>query len=272
MGKSNRPNSKDEVISIMDKAVLNRVYNDYQSEKDFYIHFIKLFYTYDNPDYNRDELYSVCIEHGYRVLKNSMIIMDYHEKINYRHYTKNERTIVKIAAIFHDIGKVYKKKKHEKWSFIIMNELFKKKLEYHNETRLTKRDISKILEIINMHGNKTEFRDDICILCKIVRDADSMDETCGDSLVDLALANIIKSNSEYNGFKQITNLNKLSYKYSDLVMEDMNSDYQKNRIKRKLNILVNYDLYVLMLNYANEEYDKRTQYHRNRGKYEIQLY
>lgn len=260
------------------KILINSVFDDiysrinYIDEEDFYFHMIQLF-DYDNPDYYKEDLYAVCVEHGIRVWLNAETIMKYHEDIGYRKYSNRERNIIKTASIFHDIGKLYKKKNHAKWGSIIMEQLFIHEFKNNGYVNISKSDAEEIYKIIKFHGDKEEYRDRIDILTKVVRDADRFDEMCGDSLVETAIANIRnyrKNINEENVEK--ANLNYLDYRISDMIMNNRNDNETKAMMKREININVDYELYLHLLNQANHEYDRRTQFHRLRDKHIIRIY
>ena len=260
---------KEIIIMILNEYVKPEIYENYNSEIDFYSHIIELFYN-KKSKYTKTNLYSICVEHGIRVCILSELIMNYHEKINFNTYSKDERYIVKIAALFHDIGKLYKKKNHAKWSEVIMNYFFT--LEFKKNKNINIENCNKIRRIISYHSNKEEYRDIISDLTKVVRDADRLDEMCGESLLDLALS-YVKNNKDidYNNLEK-ANLNYLDYKLSDMIMAQRNSKETKAMIKRELNFEVDYDLYLQLLQYANEEYDRRTQYHRFRDKFRVHIF
>lgn len=106
----------------------------------------------------------------------------------------------------------------------------------------------------------------------MVRDADRLDEMCGESLLDLALS-YVKNNKDidYSNLEK-ANLNYIDYKLSDMIMTQRNSKETKAMIKRELNFEVDYDLYLQLLQYANEEYDRRTQYHRFKDKFRVHIF
>lgn len=264
-----KKSSKKDIIKILEEYVKPNLNNNYIDEIDFYSHIIDLFYN-KKSKYTKTNLYSICVEHGIRVCILSELIMNYHEKINFNTYSTDDRYIVKIAALFHDIGKLYKKKKHSKWSGIIMNYFFT--LEFKKNKNINLDECNEIHHIISYHSDKEEYIDIISDLTKVVRDADRLDEMCGESLLDLALS-YVKNNKDidYNNLEK-ANLNYLDYKLSDMIMTQRNSKETKAMIKRELNFEVDYDLYLQLLQYANEEYDRRTQYHRFRDKFRVHIF
>ena len=263
-----------EIKQVLINNVFENIYsrNNYKDEEEFYFHIIELF-DYDNPDYYKEDLYSVCVEHGIRVWYNALQIMNYHEEIGYRKYKNREKRIVRIASIFHDIGKLYKKKNHAKWGSIIMEVLFNLEFKNNGYKNISKCDAEEVFRIIKFHGEKEEYRDKIDILTKVVRDADRFDEMCGDSLVETAIANIRNRNKNINESNiNKANLNYLDYRIADMVMSSRNTDDVKAMMKREININVDYELYLQLLNRANHEYDRRTQFHRLRDKHVIRIY
>ena len=263
-----------EIQKILINSVFDNIYsrNNYIDEEDFYFQIIQLF-DYDNPDYYKEDLYAVCVEHGIRVWLNAELIMQYHEDIGYRKYSAREKDIIKIASIFHDIGKLYKKKNHAKWGSLIIRHLFNLEFKVNGSKNISRSDAEEIIQIIQYHGDKEDYRDTISQLTKVVRDADRFDEMCGDSLVETAIANIRnyrKNINEENVEK--ANLNYLDYRISDMIMNNRNDNETKAMMKREININVDYDLYLQLLNQANHEYDRRTQFHRLRDKHIIRIY
>lgn len=265
-----KKDKKEKLINKLNENIKYDIYNKYDDNITFYYHFIYLFYN--ESKYNFNDLVSICIHHGFRVWCICETIIKYHEDIGFRKYTNHEKEIIKIAALFHDIGKTFKKTDHAKWGSIIMEYLFELEYSRNNKYSLSTSTMSEIINIIKFHGSKEKYRDRISDLTKVVRDADRLDEMCGESLLDLALS-YVKNNKEikYNKLEK-ANLNYLDYKLSDMIMAQRNSEETKAMIKRELNFDVDYDLYLQLLHYANEAYDRRTQYHRFRDKLRVHIF
>ena len=217
-------------------------------------------------DYSKKELTKVIIAHTNRVIKNAFDILDYESKYHEIFLSKEEIEILYIALCFHDIGKVHNKENHAIYSTIITEYLLDKeyiKLVYNKSYKHVK---NCILEAISMHGNKKENKDEISYITKILRDADTLDENCGDSLVDLALL-YSKGKGKTNPKK--CNLNKADYSESDMIMTIRTDKKYMNKIIEKLNNPISILFYKDQIKYAKEKYQLTTR--DNRGDYIISL-
>ena len=263
----------DQKIEILTTKLLKRLRkritftNMYINDDNSILNIVEDMYT-DKCKYEEDYYFHVCYRHAIRVRDNARKIIKYHEDKGYRKYTIKEKIIVDIAALYHDIGKIFKKKHHNYWSVVIFNYLVEN-IEIR-DTRLTKDMIKEINECILYHCKKTKYRDKISILTKILRDADRMDEMCGESLLHLAASYI--NNCDPDGeSKSISdlNLNFMNYTKSDLIINNRNLQMTKDMMKKEINMEINYELYLELLNEVTEVYDRMTGYHRFKNKYMV---
>jgi len=234
----------------------------YLTDENTVLKFIDDFYT-DKCKYDEEYYFHTCYRHSIRVRDNVRTIVEYHESTGFRKYSREEKLILEIAALYHDVGKMFKKKHHNYWSVVIFNYLIEN-MEI-KDIRLTDKMVKEINECILYHNHKTKYRDKISVLVKIIRDADRMDEMCGNSLLELATSYIINEKS----FDDEPNLNHLDYTQSDMIINTRNDKVTKEMMEEELNMKINYELYLQLLNKANEQYDKISNYHRFKNKYRI---
>ena len=202
----------------------------------------------DKCDLSYKEKYNKVILHSCRVYKNILLITKFLENKGHV-FTLEDKENLMIATFFHDIGKLYKEgKNHPLFSKYMASELFKNENMNLNINRQ-----NKICDMIAWHGNKIYNRDKISFLTKMIRDADLFDEVCGDSLLQLALENIVGK-----GNPMIKNLNHNVYTFSDMIILDRNDENIKNEILEKINIEENKELYIKLLNEATEKYKRIT--------------
>ena len=166
----------------------------------------------DKCDLSYKEKYNKVITHSCRVYKNILLITKYLENKGYV-FTVEEKEDLMIATFFHDIGKLYKDGgKHPLYSSFMVEYIL-------NTINMSPERINRIVKNIANHGNKRHNKDKISFLTKMLRDADLFDEVCGDSLLQLALENIVGK-----GNPMIKNLNHNIYKFSDMIILDRNDE------------------------------------------------
>ena len=224
-------------------------------------------YKSQDCKYKSNELKIRIIAHTNRVIKNSFNILKYKMKYEGITFTDQEIEILYIALCFHDIGKIHDKNNHALYSTVITEYLLDNeyvKLVYNKLNNCTK---NKILEAIYMHGNKKENRNEITTITKIVRDADTLDENCGESLVDLAIS-YNRSKGKKDEIKDC-NLNKIDYSKSDAIIHFKTNEKYINKIIKKLNDPIYINFYKDQIKLAKELYNKRTKY--TRGEYQINM-
>lgn len=194
-----------------------------------------------NFNTNKDNLVlkNTIINHGVRVYRNAIIIMNNLCKTKKMVFSDNDKKVIFIGCLLHDIGKLYSKENHHLYSTIIIDYILKK------DNNMSKDMLNSILEIVFFHSSKNKRRDKISPLAKILRDADLFDENCGQSLLVLLVSNI---KNKHN------NLNFIDYtKSTRLLKEKMNPSY-KAKIEEKINIESNKKLYNDLLWDAMSKY------------------
>lgn len=114
--------------------------------------------------WRRDSKYIVL--HCYRVYSIAMEIID-----NYRNELSSEDTeLIQVAAILHDIGKVYSRGDHAEKS----GEIVENWLESNPNIAELVEDKKRLINIIKDHSNKGRRDDDL--VSSILKDADLLDE------------------------------------------------------------------------------------------------
>lgn len=260
MAKKEKHNSK--IRKMINENITNQLNND----MDITDVLLVLCNNIDskNCDLSIKEKIFKVVYHAKRVYENINTITN-HLQNNGIILTVDEYEDLYIASLFHDIGKLYKdSKRHPEFSAII----------FDNISDLIFRDLSisrksRIIQMIYNHGNKLDKDPSLLYTTKILRDADLFDEKCGDSLLALALNNVV-SDREIDKIKNkdihelsgvlTKNLNKCIFKFSDLVIEDANSKSFIESNLNKINIELNKDLYIKLLKDATDKYKDITNY------------
>jgi len=103
--------------------------------------------------------------HSLRVEEYAMQII----KADYSNFSFNTIKNIKIASIFHDIGRIHNKENHATIGKEIIEEWFES-----NTTDLKKDDINEILFLIENHSNKENKTNNLSL--SILQDADILDE------------------------------------------------------------------------------------------------
>ena len=229
--------NKKDVKRIINELDENVIKNLYDNMKIMMI-LEKIILNFSSG-YDTDELKNKIMCHGVRVYNNAKIIVSNLENKKIMYLSNNDKRILYLACICHDIGKIYSKNNHHFYSVIILEYILNKL------NIIKKEDIKYILEPIYFHSSKTKHKSKISQLAKILRDADLFDENCGQSLLILLVSNI---KNKHN------NLNFIDYKKSTrLLKEKMNPSY-KAKIEEKINIESNKKLYNDLLWDAMSKY------------------
>lgn len=215
--------------------------------------------------YNISELKNVIIGHSNRVLKNAFNIIDY--KIDNNEYYKESINIelLFIAISLHDIGKAYKKENHSQYSGYIVEYLLENNIIKFKYNKYNQKIKEELIDIIVNHGDKKYNKEFVSQSVKIMRDADTLDENCGESLVDLALR---YSKTKDKDAKKC-NLNKINYSKSDAIMTLKTNEKYINKIIKKLNDPISINFYRDQIKLAKKEYDEKTR--DTRGDYLISM-
>lgn len=187
----------------------------------------------------RPTLRRKIISHSNRVYKNMNIIINFYEMKFHDYLSEEDKFVLTIACMFHDIGKVYSDDNHNLFSTVIVEYFLSM------DERFDRDLINKILEVIYFHSNKTKRKNKISLLAKILRDADLFDENCGFSLDILLVSKIANEKN---------NLNKLKIKEVKKMLYEKTNDIQKEDIKRKINVPGCYELYEYLLRQSIENF------------------
>ena len=172
--------------------------------------------------------------HSKRVGEHAVTIIN-HMNSNGYNITDNDEYKIFTAILLHDIGKfiTVNDKSYDNDDHAIVSYIMAKYL-LDTDQYLSKQDRNDILEMILMHSNKTEHRQQISLLSKIIRDADLFDERCGDSLETLLM---LKINCPGKS------LNTLEYDESDKIVKKVTRKKYYKKIHEKINIEINESLF-----------------------------
>lgn len=155
-------------------------------------------------DYEKRNKYiNKIIEHSYYVERYGMDLLSRMEE----HNTKENKDMIRIAATYHDIGKVlefvidnYDDKNHAECSAYLTRLILNKQCKYEKEK------ILEITQVIKNHSNKgSKCPDNATILDKVLMDADLLDERTGSRWFKLCT---LKYNEEIFARKIEKKLNK----------------------------------------------------------------
>lgn len=225
------------VINLTNKYVLPYIESDMSVIKllDLFINNFKS----DHCKYSKKVLRKKIISHSNRVYKNATIIMSNLELNHKIYFSQEDRFIMCLSCMFHDIGKVHDDDNHNMYSTIITEHLLSL------DSRIEREIIDKILEIIYFHTKKNKHKNKISLMAKILRDADLFDEECGDSLLYLLLSKIDNEKED---------LNKLKIKEAKQLLSEKVSSDHKNEIESKINTPGGKELYNKLLNETVEKF------------------
>jgi len=252
-------------MSKIEKKIINKIhkmmnhhdilYFDFRYEIEDAINFMIEKIKFDECEYKAKELRLRIKNHSRRVKNLSDKICQFIEENSISSISKYDRYLLEIAALYHDIGKIYSNENHELYSVIILDYILNLDLRYNPNTKLTASGIEKILMIVKNHTKKKKNVDTIDICSKILRDADNLDENCGYPLLQLLTSSIDNESKKHT-------LNRQKYIKSDsILLEKIDPRHMDNVIER-LNIPENIYLYKNLLIWAVEEYDMISDLHR----------
>jgi HD superfamily phosphodiesterase len=143
----------------MDKNILD-------NGKQFLIDYLKnkkMDYATIHPWRNSWEF---IVLHSFRVEGYVIKILE-KEKHN---LTNEEILMTQLAAVLHDVGRIYTRENHALLSKNIVSEW----LENNESIREVIEDKDRLLTLIEKHSNKEEYKEDFCL--RVLRDADVLDE------------------------------------------------------------------------------------------------
>ena len=242
----------------LNKYILSELYKNMSIIRMIEI-LIKIFDSKFCKD-DKETLRRKIIRHSNRVYKNMKIIVSFYEITTHDYLSEEDKFVLTIACMLHDIGKVYSDDNHNLFSTVIVEYLLSM------DDRFDRDLINKILEVIYFHSNKTKRKNKISLLAKILRDADLFDENCGFSLDILLISKIVNEKS---------NLNKLKIKEAKMMLYEKTNDGQKEDIKRKINVPGGYELYEQLLRQSKENFylfiDELEEYDDENDYYEQEL-
>jgi len=213
------------------------------------------YYKSNTNKYDEYELNNRIITHSSRLIDHMKKLIQYIYNYGKNVYDIKDIEILYTSICLHDIGKVHSKTNHPMYSGIISKYLIDNKYVDFKYIEPTNDDINLILEAITLHGDKKNM-DGVSNITKILRDVDTLDEICGEPLVQLALTNQ-KSKNRKKEIKDM-NLNKIDYSISDAVMEFYTGEKCMRKVISKLNDPISEIYYRDQIKYAKDLYTKTT--------------
>ena len=248
--------TENDIIKIMNKNILKSIKTNMSIIEIINIIFDNFYYGNIKKKKIMKKIKYKIMSHTNRVIRHLNIILNFSEYKGRDKYSEYEKYLMFLACILHDIGKIYNDDDyHAIYSYIIAKYL----LDLNKHIDIKAKNI--ILEIILMHGNKKQYKDEISEYTALVRDADLFDENCGFSLTEILNLMIVgcKNAEEYDYYDKKylkkLNLNKKNYEISDDLKEYKTCDKYIRNVKLRINIAWNKELYDIERNKAVNEYE-----------------
>lgn len=174
------------------------------------------------------------ILHSFRVQSYAIKIIEN----EFYNISNDDKLIIQIAAILHDIGKVHGNDEHAKYSAKIVKDW----LDNNKEVASRVNDIEKLIRIIETHSDKENNENDLC--SKILKDADILDEIGALSI--FMSSNRIDKNSPFFFNELLERLSTVEIKFCQEKMSLLNTAYAKTLLKNKMDFIekFNQQLYI----------------------------
>jgi uncharacterized protein len=143
--------------------------------------------------------------------------------------TEEDRLIIEMAAILHDIGKAEVREGHAKHS----SEIVGKWLNGNVHIAIKVKNVEKLLGIIETHSDKESKEDDIC--SSILKDADTLDEIGALSI--FMSANQVDRHSPFFFNELLERLKSFEIGYCDRQMLKLHTNYGRKLLKDKIEFI-----------------------------------
>lgn len=175
------------------------------------------------------------------IILHSLRVQSYAIKIienEFYDISNDDKLIIQIAAILHDIGKIHGNNEHAKCSAKIVKDW----VDSNEKAASRINDIEKLIRIIEAHSDKENYENDLC--SKILKDADVLDEIGVLSI--FMSSNRIDKNSPFFFNELLERLSTVEIKYCKEKMSLLNTGYAKTLLKNKMDFIekFNQQLYV----------------------------
>jgi len=185
------------------------------------------------------------------IILHSMRVHSYALKIienEFNEISEEDKLIIEIAAILHDIGKAEIKKGHAKQSAQIVS----KWLNSNDHIASKVKNAEKLLRIIETHSDKDTKDKDICSC--ILKDADTLDEIGALSI--FMSANQVDRHSPFFFNELLGRLKNFEISYCNLQMLKLNTNYGKKLLEDKRSFIEMFNSQLaLELDGTNEIYE-----------------
>ena len=162
------------------------------------------------------------------ILLHSLRVHSYALKIienEFIEMTKEDRLIIEMAAILHDIGKVEVSEGHAKYSSEIVSRWLSSNVHITSKVK----NVEKLLRIIETHSDKDTKDDDMCSC--ILKDADTLDEIGALSI--FMSANQVDRNSPFFFNELLERLESFEINFCNRKMLKLKTNYGKKLLSDK---------------------------------------
>ncbi len=166
------------------------------------------------------------------IILHSLRVHSYATKIIENEFcsiSDDDRSIIEIAAILHDIGKIQSGEKHAKYSA----EIVRRWLDSNTNIAGRIKDTNKLIRVIETHSDKEEKEKDLC--SKIIKDADILDEIGALSI--FMASNRVNKHSPFFFNDLLERLSTFELEFCERKMHQLNTSYGKKLLKEKMDFI-----------------------------------
>jgi HD superfamily phosphodiesterase len=143
--------------------------------------------------------------------------------------SQQERILLEVASILHDIGKVAVRVGHAEKS----GEIVEQWLRDNDDISVELGDVDRLISVIKNHSNKEEKDDDLC--STILKDADILDEIGALSI--FMASNRIDRQSPYFFNELLHRIEKYEVDFCHKQMELLHTELSKTLLREKLSFI-----------------------------------
>lgn len=141
----------------------------------------------------------------------------------------DDRIIIEMAAILHDIGKIESLEEHAMYSAKIVRQW----MDNNADIAKAINDVDRLIKVIETHSDKDNRDDDLC--CKIIKDADTLDEIGALSI--FMTSNRVDRQSPFFFNDLLERLSTNEIEFCKRKMNQLNTDYGKKLLKDKMEFI-----------------------------------
>ncbi len=210
-------------------------------------------------EYSKGKTCDYEITHPWRkdsqfIILHSLRVHSYTLKIIENEFcgmSEEDRLIIEMAAILHDIGKIEAREGHARLSSEIVGRWLNNNVHIASKVN----NIEKLLRIIETHSDKEIKEDDIC--SSILKDADTLDEIGALSI--FMSANQVDRHSPFFFNELLERLKNFEISYCNLQMLKLNTNYGRKLLEDKKSFIEMFNSQLaLELEGTNEIYELNT--------------